>query len=628
MVKNLKYERDIQFSEDGLIFSDENRAVLISTSSFGILRKELYENIGNDRIKGFLIRFGSDLGKKDGKTILKKYKDQPIESIIKLGPVYHQRRGDVIPTVTNIKVEHHGHKVSTYLEGVWEKSYEAVEHIEHFGLADEPVCYTLVGYASGFLTEICNQTVLFKEVKCVGKGDDVCTFVARTVDYWTENMSDELKYYKEEPIVKELELTYERLLEERNQLQHVSTISNKLTEQILKEKDLQSIIDEVFNITKTTIVVENAELMPIASGGIPQEQLNRKNQTFKDYIQSKEWMRKNFHQTKILSLEDHKRMVTPVHLKGKPIGYCSFIYEDIDHNYLSFLQLIIERVSSTCALYLLNKKTESEAEERMRGRFLEQILNEEYSKEEIARRSSFIGLDLFQPYYMVVVQFELSNRNYVEEQTFLEKVMNRTISYFQSKGKNIPVGQQGNDIVLLIVESEFMDKEIKKTCSNYLNDLSITFPTISFKAGISLKSNQIERAFNDYQEALTALRMATTSNNLMEFQSLGVLGPLINSNNKKEVERIAMHTLNLVCEELNDPKTLETLKTLYVYLLNGGNLEQTANDLALSLSGLRYRVRKMEDKFDFDLRDPKTTYQLLLSLQALISTGKLDLNKE
>src|SRR5690606_36484525 len=121
--------------------------------------------------------------------------------------------------------------ISTYVEGTWEESFEAIEHIKQFGLSDEPLCHTLVGYARGFLTEVCNQTVLFKEISCVGKGDDICRFVGRTVDYWDEEMHEEMKYYTEEPIIKELKVTYEKLLEERNQLQNVFQINNRLTEE-------------------------------------------------------------------------------------------------------------------------------------------------------------------------------------------------------------------------------------------------------------------------------------------------------------------------------------------------------------------------------------------------------------
>ena len=51
-------------------------------------------------------------------------------------------------------------------------------------------------------------------------------------------------------------------------------------------------------------------------------------------------------------------------------------------------------------------------------------------------------------------------------------------------------------------------------------------------------------------------------------------------------------------------KKNELVKTLYVFLANGGNLEKTAMDITLSLSGLRYRLQKIEELLGHDLRDP------------------------
>ena len=626
MEKYLQLEHDIRFTDDGLIYSEDSRAILVPTSSFGILRKDLYSNIGKERVKGFLIRYGSDLGRKDAKIILKKFKDEPIEAIIKKGPVFHQLQGHVIPTVTILKVEYQGDKVSAYIEGTWERSHEAEEHIEKFGISDEPVCYIQVGYANGFLSEVCNQTVLVKEVSCVGKGDKVCEFVGRTVDYWTDEMSDELKIYNEEPIVKELELTYEKLLEERNNLQNVSIIYNKLTEEILKGKDLRSIMDIVYNLTNTATLIENVELQPIASGGINKEQCNVVNEAFKEYVQCKKTMKKTFRQTKIITLDDHIRITTPIFLQGETIGYCSFVYRESEVVDSRFLEMVNERISSICALYILNKKTETEAENRMRGRFLEQILNEEYTKEEILSRSSFVGLDLFQPYYIVVIHFQMSNTDYKEELTFLEEIMNETSTYFQKRGVNILMGQQANNLVLLFLKNEIEEKGIHARCTTYLNTFSKSYPAVSFRAGISMQSDEIEKASDSYDEALTSVRMTTNASNIMAFQSLGILGPLINLNNKKEVERIAIYTMKPLCDDIDNHKKIELIKTLYVYLLNGGNLEQTASDLALSLSGIRYRIEKIEKLIEQDIRDPEVRYKLLLSIQALISIGKLDLD--
>ena len=70
------------------------------------------------------------------------------------------------------------------------------------------------------------------------------------------------------------------------------------------------------------------------------------------------------------------------------------------------------------------------------------------------------------------------------------------------------------------------------------------------------------------------------------------------------IKMIAKEELGLLYN-MEDPKAIELLKTLYIYLLNGGKLEQTMSDLALSMSGLRHRIKRIESLLEKDLRDPK-----------------------
>lgn len=70
---------------------------------------------------------------------------------------------------------------------------------------------------------------------------------------------------------------------------------------------------------------------------------------------------------------------------------------------------------------------------------------------------------------------------------------------------------------------------------------------------------------------------------------------------------------------------LSLLKTLYYFLSNACNLEKTMEDLSLSMSGLRYRVKKIETLLGKDVRDPSYGYQLYLTLQILIVNGDLEI---
>ena len=48
-------------------------------------------------------------------------------------------------------------------------------------------------------------------------------------------------------------------------------------------------------------------------------------------------------------------------------------------------------------------------------------------------------------------------------------------------------------------------------------------------------------------------------------------------------------------------------------------------DLALSMSGLRHRIKKIESLLEKDLRDPDEIYQLFLIIQSLIAIGELNI---
>ena len=65
----------------------------------------------------------------------------------------------------------------------------------------------------------------------------------------------------------------------------------------------------------------------------------------------------------------------------------------------------------------------------------------------------------------------------------------------------------------------------------------------------------------------------------------------------------------------------EYMLTLYEFLINGGNLELTSAKLRLSVSGLRYRINKIREITNADLKDSQKQFDLLLSLKALKVIG-------
>lgn len=137
-----------------------------------------------------------------------------------------------------------------------------------------------------------------------------------------------------------------------------------------------------------------------------------------------------------------------------------------------------------------------------------------------------------------------------------------------------------------------------------------------FLAGISSQNSKIVDAGVAIEEARSAVRLSSRDKPITSFSELGILGVLINDQNEKAIRKLVRDTLGVLSENLDSNK-VELIETLYHFLLNGGNLEQTAEYLALSKSGLRYRLTKITDFLGRDLRDPQRQFQLLLALKAL-----------
>lgn len=612
--------RDMTDNE-GRIYLDDERVILTSSAVFGILRKDLMENISEERMKGFLIRYGWNLGKNDAKNVLKKNYSS-IENLLKKGPELHMMRGFTKVKRVDLQIGYDadGDIERVHVEGLWSGSYEADEYLEQFGISDTAVCYTLVGYASGYYSEICKKTVVFKEVACKAMGSENCYYVGKTIAEWQGAIEEDLKYYNDEPIVRELEATYEKLLEERNNLAKTFTIHERLTAEFMDGHDLQSIANVIYEETGIPILIENADLSPIANAGFQSSFFDNGYLNFKATVHERQ--DKNYYRTRKMSDGTNQYLTTPIMLQRKCFGFCSFVYKE-NKPVTKVDLMILERVASVCSLYILNEKTTFEAVERMKGHFLDQIIDGSLlSKQEILKRGQYIQVDLNEPYYIAALKYDNKYKSSKNELLFHDQVMEKVQNYFKNQYK-VLIGQRSGILVLLIQKNRSKEN-IKDVYRPMLDSLGKEFPGRIFKVGVSTLAENIHQADEYYKEAITALKMTNTSDNIMLFEDISVAGLLIHSKNKHAVMQKAKHLLGPIYEKKDE--NAELIKTLYVFLSNGGNLEKSMEKLTLSMSGLRYRIKRLEEVLEKDLRNPTVAYELLLTLQVLDAEGEIKLD--
>jgi len=192
----------IRFESDkGKIWLNEQRMLMIHSSVMGLLRKELIETLGINRAKGFLMRFGYHSGWKDAELVAKVRPDMSKEDAFFVGPQLHCIKGmvNVKPVSLNIDLD------NGVFQGEfdWFDSYEADVHLHDFGPSEDPICWTLIGYASGYTTYFMGQPVIFKETQCAGMGHEHCHIVGKPAEEWDDQAELE-RYLLPDPIAEEL----------------------------------------------------------------------------------------------------------------------------------------------------------------------------------------------------------------------------------------------------------------------------------------------------------------------------------------------------------------------------------------------------------------------------------------
>ncbi len=204
-------------SEQGKVWLNEQRVMLFSQAALGKFRKEVYDTIGQDRCKAFFLRLGYQLGILDGELARSSGAEMSIKDRFNLGPELHALRGMVLPELQRLVVSEKGDEF--ICEVVWFNSYEVEICANEMGPMDDPGCWNLTGYASGYSSAVLQREIFFQELECHSCGDDRCFAVGKPAAEW-DNYEQLKRYYESDPLLEELsklQTTVEALKESLNE---------------------------------------------------------------------------------------------------------------------------------------------------------------------------------------------------------------------------------------------------------------------------------------------------------------------------------------------------------------------------------------------------------------------------
>jgi DNA-binding NtrC family response regulator len=174
----------------GLIRLHEQRVVILSAAAMGLLRKELIDTFGLPVARRLLLRFGYADGYHDAVNLRERSAwTDPIEGL-RAGAVLHTLEGIVRAELRRVERRDDGGLDAEY---VWHDSYEAQQHVHHYGRSPEAVCWSLVGYASGYASACLGREVYFREASCLGQGAHRCAVIGHDAAVWSGDDLDALR---------------------------------------------------------------------------------------------------------------------------------------------------------------------------------------------------------------------------------------------------------------------------------------------------------------------------------------------------------------------------------------------------------------------------------------------------
>jgi len=181
--------------DEGRLFFNQRRALIFDVEAMGTLRQQLIDTLGQEAARTILTRFGYAQGYKDARALEQTFDWESDTEWLNAGSLLQGLEGLVY--VEPKKVEFDRATGSFHMHGIWHNSYEAEEHLERYDPSNNPVCWILTGYASGYVTYFLGREVLAIETKCVGKGDEHCYFEIRPVGEWGLGAEPHLEVLKE-----------------------------------------------------------------------------------------------------------------------------------------------------------------------------------------------------------------------------------------------------------------------------------------------------------------------------------------------------------------------------------------------------------------------------------------------
>lgn len=321
-------------------------------------------------------------------------------------------------------------------------------------------------------------------------------------------------------------------------------------------------------------------------------------------------------------------LVAPVDLGGYSRGYLSTPLGDDSER--AFVLRTLEQAAVVFALHAARRRAAQEAEDRIRGGLLADLLAARFRDGAEAReRALHLGLDFFRGSFQVIVVRHEAPAGYLERRGVnprgADPLRSRLLSLVRGFAERTEppglAGSDGEDLVVLVPSSGDARDGAERLVRLVTEDL----PDLRVRAAVGAPCDEPVDLADRYGEARSLLDLAErlgTGTRIVCYEDWKVYGLLLRSNERGDLLGLAHRVLDPLFSPEPDVSG-SLLATLRAYLENDLSPTRTAAALFVHHNTVKYRLGKISDLLSLDPRslDDVLTIKISLMVRSLDPDG-------
>ncbi len=321
------------------------------------------------------------------------------------------------------------------------------------------------------------------------------------------------------------------------------------------------------------------------------------------------------------------RFVAPIIIRGSISGYISVLGTESELTEMD--RVATGRAASVCAIEMAKQRAIIEAENRMRGDFVDDLLSGGFSSEEaILARSKLLGYDLRPPYAVLIYGWDQSLSDMVAEHgesdvqrlrialdlalgDALSAETGRVLVRVRNDQAYVayPVGQMGPDDI------ERLADQLRQRVLSRVDGVTIS-------VGVSpsyAEMRQIPQGYHQAEQALLIAQRLFGGSRTMLFEKLGIYRLLFPLHGSPELRQFHDEVLRELLD-YDERHKADLAGTLKAFFACHGNLTKVAERLFVHRNTLTYRLERIQRITGLDLDNPedRLCLQLALKLEDLL----------